>query len=234
MDRVALQNRTDTKYIFNVSQLADLFNEISSNYFVLEINSKRSNNYKTLYYDTSDLRSFIDHHNGRMNRTKIRFRNYVDSNLTFLEIKLKNNKERTIKSRTKVNEIETKLSQESMDFIKAYSTLNPENLIPTLWNSFSRITLVHKTDKERLTIDFNLRFNLFGEENFKEIPHLIIAEVKQEKATANSDFVRAAKKFHIRTSGMSKYCVGTALLNKTIKANNFKERILNIKKLEHA
>ena len=31
---------------------------------------------------------------------------------------------------------------------------------------------------------------------------------------------------------MSKYCVGTALLNKSLKQNNFKERILKINKLK--
>ena len=40
---------------------------------------------------------FLDHHNRRVNRNKIRFREYVGSNLTFLEVKTKNNKGKTIK-----------------------------------------------------------------------------------------------------------------------------------------
>ncbi len=233
MDRVKLQNRTDTKYIFNFDYLAVLLDDIKDKYSILEINNKRTNSYKTLYYDTPDFKSYIHHHNGKLNRTKFRFRNYVDSGITFLEVKFKNNKERTIKSRIPVKEIETKLSKDSIVFIKENTNINPEELIPTLWNSFTRLTLVHKIDNERLTIDFNLKFNLFNSTEEKEIPHLVIAEVKQEKATVESDFIKAIKKYHIRQSGMSKYCVGTALLNKNIKSNNFKERILKIKKLKN-
>ena len=61
---------------------------------------------------------------------------------------------------------------------------------------------------------------------------LKIAEVKQEKASSNSDFIKAIRKHHIRSSSMSKYCVGTALLNENLKQNNFKERILKINKLK--
>lgn len=233
MDRVKLQNRTDTKYVFNSGQLVTLLESIKEYYSILEIENKRTNSYKTLYYDTPDLRSYIDHHNGKYNRTKFRFRKYIDSNLTFLEVKFKNNKERTIKSRIPVDDIETNLSEKSKSFIKDNADVNSEKLIPALWNSFTRITLVHKNDNERLTIDFNLEFELFDKSNKKQVYHLVIAEVKQEKATSNSDFIRAIKKLHIRKSGMSKYCVGTALLNKNIKSNTFKERILKIKKLKN-
>lgn len=234
MDRVALLNRTDTKYIFNFSALGPILEEVTGNYDVLEINGQRFSNYKTLYYDTPEFKSFLDHHNGKVNRTKIRFRNYVDSGITFLEIKFKNNKERTIKSRIQVDHIEETLSERSKAFIGTNSVIDPDTLIPTLWNNFSRITLVHKTDNERLTIDFNLAFEQFGKVSTTAVDHLVIAEVKQEKVNVNSDFIKTVKKRHIRTSGMSKYCVGTAMLNKDVKSNNFKERILKIKKLEHA
>ncbi len=79
----------------------------------------------------------------------------------------------------------------------------------------------------------DLRFKSFSDNTEKNIPHIIIAEVKQEKASGNSDFIKAIKKHHIRKSGMSKYCVGMALLNKNIKQNNFKERILKINKLKN-
>ena len=60
---------------------------------------KLIHDYKSLYYDTEDWKFYLDHHNGRVNRNKIRFREYVGSKLTFLEIKLKNNKGKTIKKR---------------------------------------------------------------------------------------------------------------------------------------
>lgn len=232
MDRVKLLNRTDTKFIFKANLLPSILEDITPFYSILNIDNKRTNSYQTLYYDTEDLKSYIDHHNGKNNRIKVRFRNYIESNLTFLEIKFKNNKGRTIKSRVKTSSIETSLSGTSKDFIEKYSFFEGNSLSGALWNNFTRLTLVHKTADERLTIDFNLGFKHFVNEQSVDIPHLVIAEVKQGKASLNSDFIKAIKKHHIRTSGMSKYCIGTALLNKELKSNNFKEKILTINKLK--
>ena len=234
MDRVKLQNRTDTKFVFNADLLPSILADIKDYYSILEIKEKRTNSYKTLYYDTKELQSYTEHHNGKMNRVKVRFRKYVESDLNYLEVKFKNNKERTIKARKKVKEIETQLSETSKEFIENNSFYNANNLIPVLWNEFTRLTLVHKTKNERLTIDLNLGFKLFSGNEEKKVSHIIIAEVKQEKASGNSDFIQAIKKHHIRKSGMSKYCIGTALLNEGIKKNNFKERILKINKLQYA
>lgn len=234
MDRVKLLNRTDTKFIFNVNLLPQILNEVKDKYAVLEINNKRYSDYQTLYFDNDELKSYIDHHNGKLNRIKIRFRKYINSKLNYLEVKFKNNKGRTIKSRIQTNEIEEILLDKSKKFIEVHSFYNADEIKPVLWNNFSRITLVHKTDNERLTIDMNLSFNLYNGEKDKNISHLIIAEVKQEKMSIGSDFIQLMRKNHIKVSGMSKYCIGTALLNKKVKSNNFKERILNIKKLKYA
>jgi hypothetical protein len=234
MDRVKLLNRTDTKFVFNTDILPAILSEIQPNYYILEIKNKRTNSYQTLYYDSQDLHSYFQHHNGKANRIKVRFRKYVESELVYLEVKYKNNKSRTIKARIKTTAIEEGLSNFSKQFVadNSYSFFEGKEIIPTLWNSFTRLTLVHKTANERLTIDLNLGFKNFSDNREENIPHVIIAEVKQEKASANSDFIKAIRKHHIRQSNMSKYCVGTALLHKDLKQNNFKERILNLNKLQ--
>jgi len=232
MDRVKLQNRTDTKFVFRADLLPIILEDIKDKYSILEIKDNRTTSYKTLYYDTKELNSYIQHHNGKANRIKVRFRKYIESNLNYLEVKFKNNKARTIKSRKKIDVIETNLSKESKDFIEEHSFYKGDDIIPVLWNEFTRLTLVHKTKNERLTIDLNLAFKSVNTNEKKEIPHIIIAEVKQEKASGNSDFIKTIRKHHIRKSSMSKYCIGTALLNQNLKQNNFKERILKIKKLK--
>ena len=149
MDRVKLQNRVDTKFVFETSLLPQILADISNDYAVLTIKEKRWNSYRTLYFDTKDLQCYIQHHNGKANRYKIRFRNYVESQLNFLEIKLKNNKSRTIKFRKETNELEENLSQSSKQFINDCTFFNGNELIPVLWNNFTRITLVNKTINER-------------------------------------------------------------------------------------
>ena len=102
MDGVKLMSRTDTKFAFSSSKLPQLLSSMLPFYRILNINNKLIHDYKSLYYDTSENKFYLDHHNNRVNRNKIRFREYVDSGLVFLEIKTKNNKRKTIKKRMKV------------------------------------------------------------------------------------------------------------------------------------
>ena len=70
------------------------------------------------HYDTDDRKFYLDHHNQRVNRNKVRFREYEGSKLTYLEIKHKNNKGKTIKKRTKVNNIPKVLNEREQNILK--------------------------------------------------------------------------------------------------------------------
>jgi hypothetical protein len=228
MDRVALLNRTDTKFIFSTEQLLDLLQYLPEYYKVLEIKDLRYARYRTLYYDTPEFQFFTIHQNGKKNRNKVRFRKYLDSDLCFLEIKLKNNKGRTVKSRIKVPDFEDGLSEDSQKFVN--ETIGRDvGIEPKLWNTFTRITLVHKKDKERLTIDLNLGFEY--EDKDGGFPWLVIAEVKQETQTRQSDIIRLLKQRSILPFRISKYCMGMVLMNKKVKYNNFKQKLLKINKI---
>ncbi|RFC53394.1 polyphosphate polymerase domain-containing protein [Brumimicrobium aurantiacum] len=233
MDEVKLLKRADTKFIFNAENLQSVLEVLRPNYRLLSTQGNRVNKYRTVYFDTADLDSYIKHHNGNLNRVKIRFREYLDSDLTFLEVKFKNNKGKTIKSRIEKPAIEEKLSDSSKEFIDENSIYDSNQLSPVLWNSFTRLTFVHKIDKERLTFDLNISFRKESESQDHQIPHLIIAEVKQEKMSLNSDFIRLMKRNHILQTSLSKYCIGTVLTNKDIKSNRFKKHILKINKLKN-
>ena len=231
MDDVKLMSRTDTKFAFEVSKLFDLMQRMLPFYRVLEIGGKLIHDYKSLYFDTEERKFFIDHHNCRVNRNKIRFREYVGSNLTFLEIKRKNNKGRTIKKRMKVDNISTTLTKKHQSFIDRIIGSKLE-LNPKQWINFSRITFVHKVQKERLTVDINLTFA--NDNNSGDLKKIVIAEVKQERMSRSSDFMRIAKDLHILPVRISKYCMSTIDLNPLIKSNRFKQKKIFLTKLKHA
>ena len=84
MDEVKLMNRSDTKFVFSQKTLLNILPLIQSFYKVLEVDGVRLSSYKSLYYDTDDFQFYHQHHNGKTNRNKVRFREYVDSGLTFL------------------------------------------------------------------------------------------------------------------------------------------------------
>ncbi|HCA83108.1 MAG TPA: VTC domain-containing protein [Flavobacteriales bacterium] len=227
MDSVKLMNRTDTKFAFNSERLDEILSLCKNDYRVLAINGKRSASYITLYFDTPDHSLYLAHHNGKPYRYKIRIRNYVESGLFYLEIKQKI-KGRTVKSRIKLKGFEEELSDRSKEFIE--KTIGKKlELRPALWNNFRRITLVHCVAKERVTIDTSLTFSL--QNTSRETSELAIAEVKQENRNRNSGIIQILRKLGIRESGISKYCVGSALIKPQLKYNTFKEKILFIDRL---
>ena len=61
---------------------------------------------------------------------------------------------------------------------------------------------------------------------------IVIAEVKQERMSRSSDFMRIAKEMHILPIRISKYCLTTLSLNPELKQNRFKEKVLFINKLK--
>jgi hypothetical protein len=109
MDDVKLMNRVDTKFAFSIREFIAMLPELSEHYRVLLIEGTRTPFYESLYLDDDDFNFFKDHHRGRSNRFKVRFRKYVESNLLFLEIKEKV-KGRTNKKRIKVDHILTVIS----------------------------------------------------------------------------------------------------------------------------
>ena len=95
MDQVTLLNRIDTKFVFEQGLLEKVLQEIKPHYRVLDIDGVRLNSYRSIYFDTEDFKFYYEHHNGKKNRSKVRYREYIDSGLCFLEVKKKNNKGKT-------------------------------------------------------------------------------------------------------------------------------------------
>ena len=230
MDSVKLMNRTDTKFLLTLEQLKSILLEVQSDYKVLVIDGRSLNSYETLYYDTNDFLFYRRHHCGKKNRYKIRKRKYVESNLTFLEVKFKTNKDRTIKDRTKLPSIDEDLNQVELDFIENETHLD---LLfePKLWNRFQRITFVSLIMPERITIDLDLSFSYDEREIHWE--NVVIAEVKQQRQNRHSPFMIALKKRLIRQESVSKYSLGAAMLFPELKSNSFKSKILKLKKLNN-
>lgn len=225
---VALMKRTDTKFIIPKQKLIKVLEDIKEDYKVLEIDEDRIMTYSSLYFDTNDNEFYNHHHNGKNNRTKIRQRKYVESNLCFLEIKQKNGKGETNKSRIEIPDFETNLSDHSMSFITR-TTLKKYNLKPSLWNRFNRITLVNINTKERITIDLNLSYKI--NEIEKAYENLVVVEVKQERFNRNSKIVKTFKSLKEHPYSISKYCIGMVSLYKNLKYNIFKKKLLKINKL---
>lgn len=229
MDAVQLQNRMDTKLIFPIDSLPSFLEQIKKDYLAFEINGVRLNPYRTLYFDDENWLLYLLHHNQKMNRFKLRYRTYLSSDLSFFEIKHKNNKNRTVKERIKVPGIEFSITENAGKLLHEITGFESSCFVPKLWVHYSRITLVSKSKDERVTLDVNLSYK--NEEKEMQLPELIIAEVKQGRSSSNSPFLQLMKHHHIRPGSISKYCLGVALLQEGIKKNNFKMKLRAVEKI---
>jgi hypothetical protein len=227
MDGVKLMNRTDTKYIFPIGYFQKVMEEIKDDYRILEIENKRLCRYETLYYDTATYELYRQHHSGKLNRYKIRHRTYVDSHTGFLEVKFKNNKGRTIKTRISHEEVPYAWEDDCNTFLSKTLPFDPLILKPVIWINYNRYTLVNKRGAERVTVDLDLEFKKDG--RYQKLGNLVIAEVKQDKRKA-SPFMDVMKKFHLREGSISKYCMGIATVCDEVKKNNFKNKLTIINK----
>jgi VTC domain-containing protein len=229
MDRVALMKRVDTKYVLHVDQLFQALGGLQNQYRVLSVQGNRISRYHNVYFDTPDFMLYYQHHNERSNRYKVRSRQYVDSGTAFLEIKHKNNREITIKSRIKTPELVDSFSHEDRDFLSQHYPFEPQGLHPVLTNDFMRITLVSRHSVERLTLDINLQLS----KGWYQIgmPMLAVAEVKQEHFSLGSDFVQQMRTMNIMPQRFSKYCLGITQFYPQVKHNRFKPRNLMVARI---
>jgi hypothetical protein len=234
MKNIHLMDRVDFKYVIPVALLPSLLEKMTP-YFKIQVNNgKRIAPYSTQYLDTADLKTFVTHQNGKLNRQKIRIRSYIDSKISFLEIKNKNNKGRTSKIRIPVScsAIDTidDLDVNGKQFIKENSFFDSAELQPSLGNTFNRITLVNNKATERVTIDLNLSFRNYNTEETGRMDDLAVLELKQDGRQA-SDFRDILELLRIKNFSFSKYCMGTALTDPNIKYNRFKKKWMIINKI---
>jgi hypothetical protein len=220
----------DTKYILSKAQLALLLEGIKEEQFVLEIDNTRVFNYKTIYFDTPDFQFYKDHHNGCVNRIKVRSREYVESKLSFYEIKRKLFETRTDKQRKIIPAIYQEVPLADYNLIQ-YKRLNNKPIEKKLTNHFKRITLTNKKFTERITIDLEIGFDN-GKKQI-QLSELVVIEVKQGKADVFSNTIQMLKKLRVHESSFSKYVIGVSLLEENIKHNNFKPILLKLNKIEN-
>ena len=85
MKEIRLMNRTDTKFVTNKENLARLLELAQGKYYAQFHCNAKIANYMTTYWDTDEYRFYLEHHNGRAPRQKVRVRTYMDSDDTFLD-----------------------------------------------------------------------------------------------------------------------------------------------------
>lgn len=236
MKAVKLMNRIDTKFVAPRSALTQILKRAHAMGYMVQYADSVLSSYYTVYYDTAELEMYTVHHNRKLRRQKIRCRTYVESELSFLEIKNKNNKGRTKKIRIAVDrneELFLRQNNEAVQFIDTNSKYKLTRLQPSITTEFSRITLVNQEKTERITIDVNVNFHNFHNGSDGNLNDVIIIELKQDGRYV-STMRSILLDMRIRPMKISKYCMGIVLTfcdDPTVKTNRFKIKLKKINKL---
>lgn len=226
--RLDFGDATESKFILGAKKLKKVLEEIKDDYYILQIKEQRIFKYTNEYYDTEDYKLYMAYHNGSGSRYLIKNNQVEGIKNSSLEIKFQSNKGeiKKKKQKTKGTDIENNNVKE---FVQENTPFDPDILKKMLKNKFYRIVLVHKKNNEKVTIDLDLK--LSNAKNEIKLPYLAIIEVKQEKFSLYSDFILSLRKYNIQRTSLSKYCIGVALLNKDVKKNKFKSKLLAISKI---
>ncbi|HEV8396924.1 MAG TPA: polyphosphate polymerase domain-containing protein [Vicinamibacterales bacterium] len=215
----ALMQRVDRKYTLAADRIERILARLSNAYGVLRAGNVLAGRYRTLYFDTPDLRLYHAHRRGRDQRYKVRIRHHLDREVSFLEVKHRNAMGRSIKSVLPVSFGCSTLGEDAYTFIERHCPVPARELAPCIWITFRRITLVGYEWDERITIDCNLEYG--DGRKSERWPAVAIAEVKQRRRVNHAPSVQALRCARVSERSISKYCVATAHLAE-VRGNSFK------------
>lgn len=158
--------RVDRKYLLDRSQASDFLRHCDPDTRVLAIEGGRSFRYESVYFDTPDLLSYHQAAHARRHRFKVRTRSYLDSGLAFLEVKVRGDREVTVKDRIDHDPASPEqLDEAGRDYVDR--TLHErrldgsvaDRLTPALVTRYRRITLLPPESGVRVTIDTDLSWS---------------------------------------------------------------------------
>lgn len=217
--------RIDSKYVLADSTLALLLPALATDFDILAVDGRRSFTYENCYFDGPDLPSYHDHHRGRRRRNKVRTRRYVDADLCFVELKLKDRRGLTVKRRLACDPAAYgQLDDTAVRYIRqayedAYERAFPYQLSRSIETRYHRVTLVGRSHPARVTIDSMISF-ADPDQHMQLSQDIHIVETKSPTGQDIAD--RLLRDLHQHpVDHCSKYCVGLALLQADLKHNRF-------------
>jgi len=233
MGSVKLLNRIDTKFLTDEQTLGGIFvDALAAGYRALVTEGSKIAWYDTIYFDTPELGMFLDHHNRRLVRQKVRTRMYVSSGECFLEIKRKNNHGRTKKKRTGIPSGDFKdfsANAGACEYLAGHSNYTASGISPSLETIFRRVTLVNPAMTERITIDSCLGFRNLRNGAESSLRNGVVIELKQD-GRVDSPMHGILLDHRVKPIRVSKYCVGVTLTDHVVKSGRFKVKIRMIEK----
>jgi VTC domain len=215
-ERSKLRRRVDTKYVVPEARVAALVERLGDRYQVLEIDAWRRFTYESVYFDTPDFRCFHEHVEGRRPRFKVRSRYYRETEACFLEVKVKQEGEETVKRQRPYDRDEHgRLTDTGWSFVEETLAEEagiepPADLAPTLSTGYKRMTLGAVEGGERATFDLEIALQTMDGRAAALREGIVLVETKTEDGHSRIDDELHAERCN--PMSISKYRLGVGLL----------------------
>jgi hypothetical protein len=219
-DLAELHTRRERKYVIDDDVLGRMLDAQHDDVAVLDIDGRREFTYESVYFDTADLSLYRAAATGRRHRFKVRTRVYVDSGVAMLEVKTKDGRGKTVKTRIDYDladrAVLTPAGRRFVDGVVGVPGA-ADGLQPALTTRYMRTTLVDLTlgtratiDRELVSTDFSARTVALGE---------AIVESKSDGTASLID--RWLWSHGIRPVNISKFCTAMASMHPELPANKW-------------
>ena len=205
----ALMDRVDTEFVVPRALLPELLEAMRDHYSALEIGGLRDFRYLNDYLDGPDHRFYRDHHVGRARRFKLRRRTYLDDGGSFLEVKRRTVRGRTVKVRAAFDVAGGGAAPGG--FLARAGIGDASRLRVVQRGAYRRVALADPARGERLTVDRDLVFVGAAAGRTVALGPWAVIELKQARRDGASPFLRWARARGVRPCPFSKYCMGVYL-----------------------
>ncbi|MDB1089048.1 polyphosphate polymerase domain-containing protein [Streptomyces sp. ACA25] len=222
-----LQTRVDRKYVLPAASVNALLGRLPPGTRVLEIDDTRSFAYRSLYFDTPGLDSYLLTAYRRRRRFKIRTRVYEQSGECWLEVKVCGSRGSTVKRRLPYaleNDNDLAPGRQFVDTTLAEHHIPGSarlTFVPTLTTRYRRTTLYLPDSGSRVTIDTGLRWRDGDHE--MHLPDMAVVETKTGSTASPVD--RLLWRHRYRPSRISKYATGLAALRPDLPATRWQRTL---------
>lgn len=228
----SLLTRMDRKYLVPPTDAQNVIDALAPKAQVLQIDGLRSFQYASTYFDTPSLDAFFLAAYKRRRRYKVRTRTYLDSDLTFLEVKTRGPRDTTIKRRLSYQTADAdRLTDEGVAFVAEClaplagsareARRTARHLVPVMATTYRRTTLHLPDDGARATIDTDLAWAALAPRPGapREAGPFAVVETKNPARRCPADRYLWARGH--RPSRISKYATGMAALHPGLPANKW-------------
>jgi hypothetical protein len=214
-ERASLLRRIDNKYAVPHDAFLELLGRLCADHDALDMDGRREFAYETVYFETSGLRCYRDHVEGRFPRFKARTRCYRDTGYCVFEVKIKGEDGETDKSQVehppeKSDEL-IESARRCLDEALDDGGIDVDGpLEPRLRTAFRRITLAARDNPARLTCDVGVRLTGRDGAHATMSGDLVLVETKSEDGQSPADHM--LEELGQDQISLSKYRVGMSLV----------------------